>query len=355
MREHFHVPDNYFLSHSVGCQPKATLSALKLYYLKPWISGKNWTQWMIELDKFRTGLGELLGVSGDLICPQTNISSALTKVIYSLPKPTKRKAIVLCRQDFPTVGFVFKQAERAGYEVKFIKGAPTDISNWKAAIDYETAIVHITHALSNTSHVLPVQQICDLTRQSKAISIVDIAQSFGAIPVDIKSWSPDFITGTGVKFLCFGPGACFLYCSKEKLSQSQPIDVGWFSHENPFEMDIGNFRYAKDAIRFFGGTPSPAPLVAANSAIEIWKEIGLDRVHQHIQKQLSLLVKAIDAKILMSPISEDLRSATLSVAPTNRERLREAARANKIFVTNVKKGFVSLYMDIHHIRKSSVY
>ena len=261
----------------------------------------------------------------------------------------------MCRQDFPTVGFVFKQAERAGYEVNFIKGAPTDISNWKAAIDYETAIVHITHALSNTSHVLPVQQICDLTRQSKAISIVDIAQSFGAIPVDIKSWSPDFITGTGVKFLCFGPGACFLYCSKEKLSQSQPIDVGWFSHENPFEMDIGNFRYAKDAIRFFGGTPSPAPLVAANSAIEIWKEIGLDRVHQHIQKQLSLLVKAIDAKILMSPISEDLRSATLSVAPTNRERLREAARANKIFVTNVKKGFVSLYMDIHHIRKSSVY
>ena len=294
---------------------------------------------MIELDKFRTGLGELLGVSGDLICPQTNISSALTKVLYSLPKPTKRKAIVLCRQDFPTVGFVFKQAERAGYEVKFIKGAPTDISNWKAAIDYETAIVHITHALSNTSHVLPVQQICDLTRQSKAISIVDIAQSFGAIPVDIKSWSPDFITGTGVKFLCFGPGACFLYCSKEKLSQSQPIDVGWFSHENPFEMDIGNFRYAEDAMRFFGGTPSPAPLVAANSAIDMWKEIGFERVYNHIQKQLNVLVSGLAPELIMSPIKKEARGATFVFSPKERELLRQSLAENEMHFDEREAGF----------------
>jgi len=132
MRENFHVPGNYFLSHSVGCQPKATVEALKTHFLAPWASGENF------------------GVSGDLICPQTNISSALTKIIYSLPKLEKRKTIVLSRQDFPTVGFVFKQAERAGYEIRFIDEDPTDISNWRTAIDNETAIVHITHALSNT-------------------------------------------------------------------------------------------------------------------------------------------------------------------------------------------------------------
>jgi len=339
MREHFQVPNNYFLSHSVGCQPKATVAAMQSQFFAPWVSGENWTQWIPLLDRFRQGLGGLLGVSGDLICPQTNISSALTKIIYSLPKPSRRNVIVLSPQDFPTVGFVFKQAKRAGYELKFIEGDPANISNWVAAIDADTAIVHITHAISNTSHVLPVQEICDLTRHSKAISIVDIAQSFGAIPVDIKNWIPDFVTGTGVKFLCFGPGACFLYCSGEMLSRSEPIDVGWFSHENPFEMDIRSFQYATDAMRFFGGTPSPAPLVAANAAIELWKTIGLVTVHNHIQKQLTALVNNIDPECLVSPNRKEARGATLVVAPKDREKLRVKLNENYILHDERKEGF----------------
>ena len=47
------------------------------------------------------------------------------------------------------------------------------------------------------------------------------------------------------------------------VSRLTPTDVGWFSHDDPFELDVHSFRYADNARRFWGGTPSVAPYVAA--------------------------------------------------------------------------------------------
>ena len=311
MREHFHVPVNYFLSHSVGCLPKVGPDALQAGLFGPWMSGENWAQWMEELQAFRDGLARLLGVNASSICPQTNISSALTKILFSLPKSGHRDVILLSKMDFPTIGFVAKQAEHLGYQLQFIDGDASDYELWDDAITDRVAFVLATHALSNTSHILPIADICTKARAVGAISIVDVAQSFGAVPVDVTGWGADFVIGTGVKFLCFGPGACFLYASEDILSKCEPIDVGWFSHENPFEMDIERFRYAPDAMRFFGGTPSPAPYVLANAALGLWNKIGLNTAHTHIQEHLTQLHNALPKGAAVSPVDREKRGATL--------------------------------------------
>lgn len=339
MRDLFHVPSHYFLSHSVGCLPKATEAGMANEFFGPWKSGANWAEWMPVLDQFRAGLGALLSVDSASVCPQTNISSALTKVLYSLPEDKTRKTILLSKQDFPTIGFVFEQAKRCGLDVRFIEGDPCDASNWERAMDASTAIVHVTHALSNTSHLLPVREICALARANGAVSIVDIAQSFGAVPIDLKGWNADFAIGTGVKFLCAGPGACFLYVSPNILPKCAPLDVGWFSHENPFEMDIMNFRYASDAMRFFGGTPSPAPYVTANSAIKLWQSLGLNTVRDAIQAKLSHLCGAAPVGIIVSPMDAASRGATLVVSPTNRAAARQGLTAGGIKCDERKEGF----------------
>jgi len=92
-------------------------------------------------------------------------------------------------------------------------------------------------------------------------------------------------------------------------------------------------------MRFFGGTPSPAPLVAANSAIDIWKEIGFEQVHKHIQKQLNMLVENIDPKLLMSPINKEDRGATLAIGAVNRAALRKTLEENDIFFDEREEGF----------------
>ncbi len=339
MRDLFHVPENYFLSHSVGCLPKQSEAALTEQFFAPWKTGTTWADWMPVFDEFRTGLAALLSVQPSTICPQVNVSSALTKILYSLPQHANRNVILLSKLDFPTIGFVFEQAARVGYEVRFIDGDPTEIETWRAAIDETVAIVHVTHATSNTSHLLPVQDICAVARTKGVTTIVDVAQSLGAVPVDPSAWGVDFAIGTGVKFLCFGPGACFLYAAPYMISQCNPMDVGWFSHENPFEMDIESFRYAPDALRFFGGTPSPAPFVLANAAMRVWNLIELDTVYARIDTCLSELCEKLPEPMIVSPMMSHRRGATLVIAPRDRGALQHNLSECGIHCDARKEGF----------------
>ncbi len=341
MRDLFHVPARYFLSHSVGCLPKTSEDALSTSYFTSWAEGGGnaWPSWLDVLGGYRSKIAALLGTSAGQICPQTNISSALTKIIYSLPRSGTRNVIILSPQDFPTNGFVFKQAERAGYRLKFVEGKVTDPQAWADAIDSTTAIVHITHALSNTSHILPVKSICAMVRDYGAVSIIDIAQSAGVVPINLLDWNADFAVGTGVKFLCGGPGACFLYASQSALKDCKPVDVGWFSHENPFEMDIHDFRYADNAMKFFGGTPSPAPFILANESLSVLEHIGHDKIHNRIQSALSYLVQDIPDKVMVSPIGADARGATLVLNPADRAPLRAILKAETILHDERAEGF----------------
>jgi len=70
----------------------------------------------------------------------------------------------------------------------------------------------------------------------------------------------------------------FLWISQEKLSRCEPVDVGWFSHENPFKFDVHHFRYHEITLRFWGDTPSVLPYCLAANNIENTLSIGLDNV-----------------------------------------------------------------------------
>ncbi len=347
MYKHYHVPNTYFLSHSVGCLPRQTSADITKDFFGPWqsLGGNAWPGWLDILTRFRASMGAILGVSGDALCPQSNVSSALTKIIHSLPPNPKRNVILLSQQDFPTIGFVVKQAERAGYRLKFMADDITDAQIWADAMDDTIAIVHITHVLSNTSHLLPVADICNAAKARHIVTIVDIAQSVGIVPIHIPDWQADFVIGTSVKFMCGGPGACFMYAAPDITENCRPVDVGWFSHENPFEMDIRDFRYAGDAMRFFGGTPSPAPFAAALSAHTLLDKAGIEAAHSHVQSILDTLISCLDDNILVSPRQKARRGGTLGIAPHNRQQLTKKLNAANILFDERPEG---LRFSFHH-------
>jgi selenocysteine lyase/cysteine desulfurase len=337
----FEVPENYFLSHSVGCLPIGAADALQQDYFEPWraAGGGAWPGWLDGLSGFRHDVGAFLGTPGANICPQANVSSALTKIIYSLPKRAGKDVILLSPHDFPTIGFVFQQAERMGFRVRYVSGDVTDVNVWGDAMAEDVAMAHFTHVLSNTSQQLPVATLCALARERDVISIVDAAQSVGVVPTDIGLWQPDFLTGTSVKFLCGGPGACFMYASDEMLQLCEPIDVGWFSHAEPFQMDIHQFQYADDALRFLGGTPSPAPFILAQHGISMLQETGIKNVSRHVQDGLDALSTIVSDRFLVSPRDRELRGGTLVVMPHNTERFKSALEIAKILYDVRPEGF----------------
>lgn len=305
----------YLLNHSVGRPPVSARKQLLDSYFEPWENGdaEVWPVWLKQIELFRNVLGSLLNAQAKDLCPQTNLSGALTKIVHSLATRPGKHKILLHEQDFPSMGFVLKRAEKLGYQLTIISADadPKDLNTWHEYMTDDIGIVLITHVHSNTSVLTPVVEIARLARQLGIISIVDIAQSVGVVPIDVAAWNADFVIGSCVKWLCGGPGAAYLWAHPDRIQECEPIDVGWFSHANPFEFDINDFRFADGAIRFWGGTPSVLPYVVAANSIALINNIGVETLRKHNLALTQSVIERLDPNVIVSPEDPTCRGGTL--------------------------------------------
>ena len=321
----FHVPEGgpYLLSHSVGCLPRSARAALDEGYLAPWqdTGGAAWGPWLDTIERFRSAIGGLIGAEISEIAPQQSVSAALFSLLSGLRPAKGRNWIVMSEQAFPTVGYVAQGLERLGFETVLIPAAqsPGDAATWERHIDDRVAAVVAMHVHSNTGITSPIAEIAALARRHGALSIVDVAQSAGILPVSPRDWGVDAVIGSSVKWLCGGPGAAWLWLRSEVTAAIEPLDLGWFGHEDPFEFDIRSFRHAADASRFQGGSPSIAPFALAAAGIETLRAIGQDTVLRHNRTCIAAFEEAVNR-----PIDMHGRGGTLCLLFDDVETLREA-------------------------------
>lgn len=303
-RDLFEVPGPgpYLLAHSVGCLPVTARGAVDEALFAPWATegSDGWPAWLGAIDRFRAALAPLLGARADLICPQPGVSAALFSLLSGLPRSAGKDLLLASHHAFPSIGFAMRQCERFGYRLKLIDGDPAAPSTWHEAIDDRVAAVVAMHVHSNSGRVSPIADIAARCRALGAISIVDIAQSAGLIPIDVRHWGVDALIGSCVKWLCGGPGAGFLWASPDLIDRSTPINVGWFSHAEPFAFDIDDFRYAPDARRFWGGTPSIAPYAIATAGIGTIAAAGVPATLAHNRDLITIFADAAGASLDMA-------------------------------------------------------
>jgi len=312
----FHRPKtSYLLSHSVGLSLTSTKTAIEEAFLEPWQQDPEsvWPKWLEGVDRFQDALANQFNSDKDLFCPQANLSSGFTKILQSfIPKPNQN-VILLNRADFPSMGFVIQQAKQYGFDYRFLP-LDMDIHNaeqWEQVFTNDVGLVLLSHVFSNTGQRLNIEEVCKLASQNDVMSVVDIAQSAGAIPIDFEQLDADFVLGSCVKWLCGGPGAGFLWVNATRLPHCKPIDVGWFSHENPFEFDIQSFRYHPSALRFWGGTPSVLPFHVAANSIEFFNELGCHHVYEINQSKVQFILDNVDSRHVVSPQEQNQRSGTV--------------------------------------------
>lgn len=325
----FAKPDGiYLLSHSVGLPLRDARYGVTDYF-DTWERNpvNAWPQWLRDLKGFRSALAALLGGNPESLCPQANVSGGLAKILGSLLRTNRNPTILLSEDAFPSVGYV---CEHAGYNVRYIDRAadPLDPATWASHFD-DVHMALITHVHSNTGEVSPVAEIVEAARKKYVVTIVDVAQSAGVIPIDVEAWRADFLVGSCVKWLCGGPGAGWLWANPKIIERCQPIDVGWFSHEEPFEFDIHNFRYAPDALRFWGGTPSVLPAIVARRSIEAITNIGITEIRRHNLALTDQLIEAL-GPLVVSPHDPAQRGGTVIVdaGANNEATLALLAAAN---------------------------
>lgn len=299
--ERFHLPPGsvYLKSHSVGCQPRAAEALLRDKLLMPWReTGEAWPHWLEAIDQWRAALAGLIGVEAQDICPATNVSAGLSRYISALGQATERRTILLAPSAFPTIGYVASGFAAAGWKTRYL---PDDadvrhVANWTAAIDDDVALVVAMHVSSVSGALTDIAAVAAVAKAAGARCIADCAQAVGVVPVTPALWGVDAVLGTSVKWLCGGPGAAWLWVAPPDRTALDPMERGWWSHENPFEMDIRDFRYAPDARRWWGGTPDVAPFILSTAGIGEIAAIGVSAIRAHNEALQAMLRDALEAR-----------------------------------------------------------
>ena len=307
----------YLLSHSIGLMPSDTQQYLDRRYFANWSDANQhtWPKWLEAINEFTSELGTLLNSPAQQFCPQTNVSSGLSKLIQSLANSDKRNVILASERDFPSAGFVLEQAQRLGYTLRLIP-KEEDIQStetWNEYLNDDVHCVFITQVLYSSNALVPVKEICELARKRDIFSIIDMAQAAGIVPIDLEQIKPDAAIGSCIKWLCGGPGAGYLWIAKERIMQLEPLDVGWFSHQDPFEFDINNFEFSTSASRFWGGTPSVIPFVIATNSLRLINKIGMESIRHHNQELTKELLKNTPEECLSSPLDPENKGGTIVV------------------------------------------
>lgn len=351
-RERFHLPrPHYFLSHSVGAQPKNWDAAMNAGFADPWRTDgfEVWAPWFESIERFKAGVAGIVGADASDICPQPNVSTGISGVLFSLPERAGRTKIVLTEDDFPTVGFALAQGRRLGYELVFLPGGEqlADPDAWASAFEDDVQLVATTQVFSNTSVLAPCAEICRRARERGVYSLLDVAQAAGAVPVKLNDWGADFAVGTSLKYLCGGTGAAWLWANRDTAARAAPLDVGWFSHANPFEFDIHNFQYAEGAARYAGGTASVAPLAGASAAHEILSARGVDNIYAYNQALLDRLFAGLPDDAFLSTTRAGARGSAALIAVKDYDAAaRDLADAG--IAHDTRKGAVRISMHLYN-------
>jgi kynureninase len=339
----FHKPKGgYFLTHSIGLMPRSTSNHIEQHYLEPWKSANQdtWSHWLTEIHNFNQALATLFNSEADLFCPQSNVSSGLAKVMQALPKRDGRTVIVASESDFPSAGFVLQQAQRHGFSLKLIPKS-ADLQSpqvWSDALTNDVHSVFLTHVLYNNNARTPVEQVTKLCRHRGIISMMDVAQSAGIVPIDLATLEIDIVVGSCIKWLCGGPGAGFMWIHRELIAELEPIDVGWFSHKNPFEFKIDNFEYHQSTARFWGGTPSVAAYIVAANSINLITKIGVSTIQKHNQTLTKMIRASVPEECITSPLSDDKKGGTIVLKFNHQELIEEKMRARGVYFDSRQYG-----------------
>lgn len=295
----------YALSHSVGPLPKSSKAALEQHYFAPWQSegGDAWPSWLADINAFNQNIAQLVNAKQGEVCPQTNLAAGFSSFLSAIakrPETSHKKVIVMHEDAFASMGFVVTGlAHSYQLELVLIKDNPTNIESWRAACEkHDVLACLITHVHSNTSIKSDISSIVSTIRELTSYVCVDVAQSIGIVPVDFANWQVDAIFGSCVKWLCGGPGAGFMVVNDNIVKTLQADLLGWFSHENPFEFDITHYKNAKDAKRFWGGTPSISPYIVANASINLLNNIGHKNLVTHNLLLKQTLINMLDEECL---------------------------------------------------------
>ncbi len=184
------------------------------------------------------------------------------------------------------------KAKRYGFTVKAVN-IPTPPPSVEALIKPfvdvltpKTKVLSFTHVTSSYGSQFPAKELCRIARERGILTLLDGAQSFGALDVDLKDIGCDFYTGSSHKWLMGPKEAGILYIRSDAQTKLWPTNYGVY----------GGAVGASRNFEQLGQRDDPT-FIAMGEAIDFHVRIG----QKKIEAQSKALADAVKKELIKIP------------------------------------------------------
>jgi kynureninase len=330
---------NYLVSNSLGAMPRGVADRLA-EYVDEWseLGVQAWAnRWWEMPVAVGDEIAPLIGAGSGEVAMVPNVTIAQTAVLSALDYPGGRDTIVMTELDFPSVRYVYDQlATRLGARIVVVPsddGIGIDTQRLLDAIDERTRLVAISHVLFRSAFIVDAHAVCRRAHDVGALVSLDAFHSVGIMPVDVKAIGVDFLSGGVLKWLCGGPGGCFLYVSPAVGEQVTPAFTGWQAHAHPFGFEP-EMHYAAHAWKWLNGTPVIPALFAALEGPRLVRRAGIEAIRAKSIRQTARLIELADARgyTVTAPRAAHERGGTVALDVPHAYGVARALLENGVIV-----------------------
>jgi len=244
----------------------------------------NYPGWCDEYERVRSEAARLVNAQPSEIAFMQNTSSALSAIANGI-EWNGGDNLVTSNVEFPANIYPWMRlAEERGIEIKMAseRNGRIDVDELLSLVDDRTRVVTTSWVQFASGFRAPLREIGRFCRERGILFVVDAIQGLGGLRLDVERDLVDAFAADSHKYLLGTEGIALLYISERIMDQIKPTVVGWMSvkkwdHHLDYDLD-----YREGALRFECGTPNTAGIYGLGAAIDLFLEVGPERIENHL-------------------------------------------------------------------------
>jgi selenocysteine lyase/cysteine desulfurase len=276
-------------------------------------SPNNRARLMPEKEQTRKALAEFLRVTPDEVIITRNTSESNNLVSNGLDLKAGDE-VVVHGDNHPSNLTAWKEkAKRYGFTVVTVDqknphpGMEYYVEAFAKAITPRTKVITFTHLSSTVGDLMPAKALCDLAQQRGVLSLLDGAQSFGLLDLNLGEIQPDFYSGSAHKWPCGARECGVLFVNKRAQEKLWPSIYSAYPGAVGFSKKFESF-----------GQRDEATMIAFREALAFQTKIGRAAIEERARalttQLMDGLAKLPGVKVWTSP-NPALRVAVVSFLP----------------------------------------
>lgn len=288
-------------------------------------------------------LSELIHCNQDRIAFLDNTSNGLNVLANSIDWK-KGDRILLNDVEFPANIYPFLNLKRFGVEIDFVKSENGIVTAEQIIDDVKpgTKLISVSYVQFLSGYKIDLDKIGNYCREKNIIFCVDGIQGIGALQIDVKKSKIDFLSCGTQKWLLGMQGLAFIYIDEELQKKMIPVNIGWLSVENAWNLLDYNLELKKSADVFQSGTLNAFGIYVFNTTLKLFKSFGFEKVEEEVlsnSKYFISKLKQVGIDCLLSNCSDFELSGIVTIKVDNAEKVFNHL-SEKRMICSLREGLI---------------